>query len=106
MSTSFTPELFLKAVVLPGRSTVATFEESSLYRESFYRDSEVFGNPADWCIIGLLPSYLERQHSSLVMMVDELVKRSGHPASGFYLYDHEALHRNMLQLEASDRRCY
>ena len=54
-----------------------------------------------WCIIGLLPSYLERQHSSLVMMVDELVKLSGHPRSGFYLYDHDALHRNLVALEAA-----
>jgi hypothetical protein len=47
---------------------------------------------------------MERQHSSLVMMVDELVKLSGHPKSGFYLYDHEALHRNLVELEAAGQQ--
>lgn len=64
----------------------------ALYRESFRKAFELFyGSPREWCIIGLLPAYLERQHSSLVVMVDELIKQSGHPNSGFYLYDHKAL---------------
>ena len=75
-------------------------KDLSLYRESFTRCFEKFyGSPKDKCIIGLLPSYLERQHSSLVMMVDELIKDSGNPLSGFYLYDHEMLHRTLLHNE-------
>jgi hypothetical protein len=63
-----------------------------LYRNSFIRAFEIFyGQITDWCIVGLLPSYLERQHSSLVMMVDELISLSNHPGSAFYLYEHEAL---------------
>lgn len=63
-----------------------------LYNESFIRGFELFyGDITQWCILGLLPSYLERQNSSLVVMVDELIKRTHHPESGFYLYDHDAL---------------
>lgn len=75
-----------------------------LYKTSFLKAFNLFyGEPAAFCIIGLLPSYLERSASSLVMMVDELIKTSGHPDSGFYLYDHEALHKVLLSLEANNQ---
>ena len=62
------------------------------YRQSFLKAFTLFyGNISDWCILGLLPSYLERSHSSLVVMVDELIKQSGCPESGFYLYNHQQL---------------
>ncbi len=35
-----------------------------------------YGKPADWCILALLPGYIERQNSSLVTMVDDLIKES------------------------------
>jgi len=57
-----------------------------LYRRSFEAAFELFyGDASAWCILGLLPSYLERQHSSLVLMVDRLIKKSAHPSSGFFL---------------------
>src|SRR5579871_5950952 len=72
----------------------------SLYRESFIKGFEKFYGPInDWCIIGLLPSYLERKNSSLIMMVDELIKISNHPQSGFYLYEHDKLNEVFHQLE-------
>jgi phenylacetate-coenzyme A ligase PaaK-like adenylate-forming protein len=67
-------------------------KDLQLYRQSFTKAFEQFyGNIADYCMIGLLPSYLERQHSSLVVMADELIRQSNHANSGFYLYDHEKL---------------
>ena len=54
-----------------------------------------YGPPKDKCILGLLPSYLERKNSSLVMMTAELIKASANSLSGFYLYDHEKLHRTL-----------
>jgi hypothetical protein len=63
-----------------------------VYRQSFIQGFSFFyGNPEQYCFLGLLPSYLERGNSSLVFMVDELIKKSVHPNSGFYLYDHEKL---------------
>jgi hypothetical protein len=76
-----------------------------LYRESFTRGFRLFyGEPMDWCVIGLLPSYLERSHSSLVVMVDELIRLSGHPESGFYLYQYETLRDLLVKLESSGQR--
>jgi phenylacetate-coenzyme A ligase PaaK-like adenylate-forming protein len=73
-----------------------------LYRQSFLQCFKLFyGDVKDWCIIGLLPAYLERTGSSLVMMADELVKASGHSQSGFYLYDFAALATVLQQLEAA-----
>lgn len=80
-------------------------KDAGLYKRSFLTAFEQFYGPAaDWCVIGLLPNYLERRHSSLVVMVDELIRQSGHPASGFYLYEHEKLHGVLQQLEARGQK--
>jgi hypothetical protein len=70
------------------------------YEKSFLQAFQLFyGNPNDWCIIGLLPAYLERQHSSLVYMVNHLIQLSNHPQSGFYLNNFEDLHQVLQQNE-------
>jgi len=59
--------------------------DGGLYEESFLRTFRLFyGDPADYMIAALLPSYTERANSSLVYMVDRLIKESGCPSSGFY----------------------
>ncbi|MEO7523839.1 MAG: acyl transferase [Ferruginibacter sp.] len=75
-------------------------KDLSLYEESFLKTFRHFyANLRDLCIIGLLPSYLERQHSSLVYMVNELIKLSGHASGGFYLYDIERLYVTLMKNE-------
>ena len=77
----------------------------ALYKQSFTTAFRQFYGPVeDWCIIGLLPSYLERRHSSLVVMADELIKQSGHASSGFYLYEHEKLSATLQALEAQKQK--
>ncbi|MGB1318828.1 MAG: acyl transferase, partial [Flavobacteriales bacterium] len=57
-----------------------------LYNESLFTGfNQFFGNPKDYCILALLPSYLERSNSSLVYMTQKLMKESGHADGGFYL---------------------
>ena len=71
-----------------------------LYEESFQRAFEIFfGKPEDYAILALLPSYLERDDSSLICMVEGLMKKSSHPANGFFLYDHSALNERLKLLE-------
>lgn len=66
--------------------------DTSLYRESFLRSFYGFyGSPEDLCILALLPSYLDRPGSSLVYMMDHLIRWSKHPDSGFYLENLEEL---------------
>lgn len=76
-----------------------------LYRKSFGKGFRSFyGDPSGWVIIGLLPSYLERQNSSLVMMVDELIRDSRQPESGFYLNEFSTLASLLEQLEEANRK--
>jgi phenylacetate-coenzyme A ligase PaaK-like adenylate-forming protein len=56
-----------------------------LYEESFLTSFRLFyGEPEQFLITALLPSYTERQGSSLVYMADSLIRRSKNPNSGFY----------------------
>jgi phenylacetate-coenzyme A ligase PaaK-like adenylate-forming protein len=71
-----------------------------LYRRSFISTFKLFyGDPTGYCILALLPSYMERQHSSLVYMANELIRQSGHHESGFYLDDFKGLIRQLEILE-------
>ncbi len=76
-----------------------------LYEQSFNQCFKLFyGDITEYCIIGLLPSYLERGHSSLVYMVDHLIKQSVHPLSGFYLNEFEQLDRVLKELESKNQK--
>ncbi|HNR19147.1 MAG TPA: acyl transferase [Bacteroidia bacterium] len=73
--------------------------DTELYKKSFLNGFKKFyGAPSDYCILALLPSYLERNNSSLVFMADELIKQSKHPLSGFYLNEFEKLNETIYQL--------
>ena len=77
----------------------------SIYAESFTQTFEnMYGKINDWCILGLLPSYLEKGNSSLVYMVDNLIKQSGHSQSGTFLYDHKKLSDTLITLENSGQK--
>lgn len=80
-------------------------KDVAIYKESFKRAFEHFyGDPKDYCILALLPSYLERSNSSLVFMVEEFIKIGKHPSSGFFLYDHAKLSEILLQQEAKGQK--
>lgn len=71
-----------------------------LYKSSFLQAFQYFyGQPESYCFLALLPAYLERQGSSLVYMAHQLIKRSGHPESGFYLNNYSALADTLRKLE-------
>ncbi len=73
---------------------VSIYEES--YRKGF---SQFYGNIEDYAILALLPSYLEREGSSLIHMVDDLIQLSNHPESGFYLHNYDELIAKLIQLD-------
>jgi phenylacetate-coenzyme A ligase PaaK-like adenylate-forming protein len=100
-TTEFEPEIVFESSGTSRTQKSKHFVKSiNLYRKSFTRAFELFyGREADWCILGLLPSYLEREDSSLVMMVNHLIKNSGHPLSNFYLDDVEKLYHTLLHNE-------
>lgn len=72
----------------------------SLYESSYLKAfSQFYGNIEDYAILALLPSYLEREGSSLIYMVDDLIKSSNHPDSGFYLHNYEELASKLIELD-------
>jgi len=75
---------------------VRIYEES--YRKGF---SQFYGNIEDYVVLALLPSYLEREGSSLIHMVDDLIQLSNHPESGFYLHNYDELIEKIIQLDQS-----
>jgi len=75
----------------------------SWYVESFRRAFRIFyGDIKDYCILALLPSYLEREGSSLIYMAEDLVK-SGNPDSGFYLYNHDDLYHQLQKQQQANK---
>jgi phenylacetate-coenzyme A ligase PaaK-like adenylate-forming protein len=75
---------------------VSIYEES--YRKGF---SQFYGNIEDYVVLALLPSYLEREGSSLIHMVSDLIQLSNHPESGFYLHNYDELIEKIIQLDQS-----
>jgi hypothetical protein len=99
--------------VVSGAFTSSDFFESSgttstfnsrhyVYDVNLYLDNatkifeQFYGRLEDYCFLALLPHYLERQHSSLVCMVQHFIKQSGNEHSGFYLNDLDALSEKLL----------
>lgn len=62
---------------------------------------QFFGEPEQYCILGLLPSYLERPNSSLVYMVKHLIDQSNHPKSGFFLSNTQQLSEVLNEMEST-----
>lgn len=105
-TTGFTPEAVFESSGTTGAGgSRHEIKDLQIYRSSFTLGFQAFYGPIqDYCIIGLLPAYLERSNSSLVVMVHELIGLSGHPDSGFYLYEHEALYTLLQRLEAAGQK--
>jgi hypothetical protein len=75
--------------------------DAEMYRKSYLKAFvSCYGPISDYCILALLPSYLEREGSSLIYMVTDLIQKSGHPDSGFYLNDLEGLSAKLERLDA------
>lgn len=79
---------------LTGRHYVC---DLGLYAESFVKSfRQFYGDPEDFMIAALLPSYTERENSSLIYMVNELILLSTSELSGFYRENEEALIQNLI----------
>jgi hypothetical protein len=72
----------------------------SLYEESYRKGfSQFYGNIEDYVVLALLPSYLEREGSSLIYMVEDLIQMTNNQESGFYLHNHEDLIEKLIRLD-------
>lgn len=76
----------------------------SWYVESFRRAFRLFyGDIENYTLLALLPSYLEREGSSLIYMADDLIKQSHNPDSGFYLYNYEELYYQLKKQQQAKK---
>lgn len=76
-----------------------------LYQKSFEKGFEHFYGPiSQYVVLALLPSYMEREGSSLIYMADDFIKKSAFPESGFYLDDHNALINQLQKLKQEDKK--
>ena len=72
----------------------------SLYEESYRKGfAQFYGNIRDYAVLALLPSYLEREGSSLIYMVEDLIQLSNNPDSGFYLHNQDELAQKLIALD-------
>lgn len=101
VTTQFKPETVFESSGTTGMiNSRHLVKDLLLYQQSFSQSFELFyGSVTGWCILGLLPSYLEKGNSSLVYMVNSLIQQSHHPDSGFYLYENEKLINKLQELE-------
>ena len=76
-----------------------------IYEDSFNKAFQKFYGPAeDLTILALLPSYLEREGSSLIYMVEHLIKKSNQSESGFYLDNLDTLKNKLIQLDKDGKK--
>ncbi|WP_072986573.1 LuxE/PaaK family acyltransferase [Pseudozobellia thermophila] len=97
--------LFTSSGTTGSQTSTHYVSDLGIYEESFEQAFlHFYGDVSAYCILALLPSYLERQGSSLIYMVDHLIKKSGHRASGFYLDDLSALRSQLGKLEEAGQK--
>jgi phenylacetate-coenzyme A ligase PaaK-like adenylate-forming protein len=89
---------------IPSRHFV---KDIGLYEDSFSKGFELFyGDISKYCLLALLPSYLEKGDSSLVYMVNKLIKDTQNPDSGFYMHNYEELAYKLRQNEAKGQQTF
>ena len=97
-------EVFLSSGTT-GEQSKHLVADLSLYKKSYLQAFQQFyGDIQDYCILALLPSYQEREGSSLIYMVDDLITKSKHPKSGFYLNDLSELSQIITELEKKGQK--
>lgn len=87
---------------VPSKHHVCDLED---YKKAFHIGFEYFyGKPEEWTIVALLPSYLEREGSSLVLMVQELMNASRRAENGFYLTNVAQLREQLVRLKETKQK--
>ncbi|WP_133554971.1 LuxE/PaaK family acyltransferase [Pedobacter duraquae] len=101
LSTGAKPEIVFSSSGTTGQvQSRHLVTEVAIYEQSFNTAFELFySHPENTCILALLPSYLERDGSSLIYMVDALLKQSKHPDSGYFLHNHDDLYLKLQELQ-------
>jgi phenylacetate-coenzyme A ligase PaaK-like adenylate-forming protein len=100
-TSNMPPQLVFESSGTTGAETSKHYvADIRLYKQSLMKGFEKFyGASSQYCVLALLPHYLERQHSSLVYMVQQWIAASGHPCSGFFLHNTDELQQRLQTLQ-------
>lgn len=103
---SFKPQETFTSSGTTGDQTSRHFvKDLTIYEDSFRTAFQQFyGDIQSYCVLALLPSYLERSGSSLIYMADDLIKMSKYAESGFFLNEFEALKQSYLQAKKDGKK--
>ena len=101
VATTTEPQIIFESSGTTGDLTSKHFvSNTTIYKKSYLKGfQDFYGAIDEYCVLALLPSYLERQGSSLIYMVEDLIKKSNHSDSGFYLNDFYGLKNKLEKLE-------
>jgi hypothetical protein len=105
-TTSFEPETVFRSSGTTGmESSRHLIKSLDWYRKTYLSAfTQFYGDPQSYVFLALLPNYLERDDSSLIYMMNDLVQNSLFSDSGFFLYNHEDLYQKMLQLKGKRQK--
>lgn len=104
-STEEIQETFTSSGTTGNTTSKHLVTDLSWYETSYLKGFKHFyGNIEDYVVLALLPNYLERKGSSLIYMVDDLIKRSKNPESGFYLNNLGELAKKLIQLDKQNKK--
>jgi hypothetical protein len=100
------PNLYFQSSGTTGQTPSTHYvSDEELYKASLLNGFTTFyGPPSQYIILGLLPSYLEREHASLVYMTNILMQESGQPENGYYLHNFQQLYEMLLVLKAKGKK--
>ena len=100
-----TEKIFKSSGTTSGKVSKHYVLDLTAYKQSFINGFKYFyGNIEDYTILALLPSYLERKGSSLIYMINDLIKKSNKPESGFYLENLKDLAKTLQLLEEKKQK--
>ena len=98
-------EIFTSSGTTGSSTSKHLVTDITLYKESYIKGfSHFYGNIEEYTILALLPNYLEREGSSLVFMVADLIKKSKKVESGFYLDNIQELANKLLELNRNGQK--
>lgn len=105
-TTLFTPELTFRSSGTTGiQQSLHLIKDAALYQLSLINGFRHFyGSPSDYVFLALLPNYLEQKQSSLIYMMEALMKKSGSKDNGYYLYNHEELYHKLQELQSRHQK--
>ncbi|MCX8481458.1 MAG: acyl transferase, partial [Sediminibacterium sp.] len=100
LDNNFTPtQYFLSSGTTKMERSKHWIANLNLYEQSIEKCFEIFfGKINNWCIIALLPAYIENKYSSLIYMTNFLMNKSNHPDNGYYLENFDQLNNTLIKL--------